>query len=669
LDSLEEELRDAIKAHNLVIVKGPSGVGKTTVVRYCIKKLRDEAIGTMQQHTVLWIDLKLISGFDKETFYDMLYERIKTSFPKFPFDSSMWDDHLHTVMSREERFSRIMENAKEAAAHEMRLIHEAASSHQLCVVEFVKYRRKQYPNSLILLIADNIDTTLVKIGSVSDEVKENSDSSDSLMQVNAWQRNLIQTILSETVAPNGALAQFIESTVISTRPETYSVFESDLKIHVSKKELPISAVNPYFGIKGRIDYVKACVKDWELNSQHFHEVNIYGFKPDRFQESKLMNKLANYKYPFEKFPSFYKKIPDSFPDSFLVFSARSYLTSLANLTFVGNLVQLALLEDAPESAPPAHSIVLGARGNVAWKIFRLLCGNSMRKAIELSGVVLESPGLYHQAVSERGLRAYAFLDSLVDSAFNGSSSGIGANSEKYIGNVYYSDVMKADAIIFLPSLVSFLVLKNSQEAVDLNMFRSRSVDNDELISQFQELGFPLLVVEEGLKRACKLGFLKPISNVSGKLVGYNIDESLVTAHDLLIYEAAYVDNVVFCLRERIPAFSDLRKTVGFDQRDLPDRISNSQSFIDILITSEIAFSKKCDKVLLGKWETVGVESVAIRSLARYNDRLSALSKRMSAPTLDKVMTFRSHFETRLNLSTLDDLSQRIPFFPFGGSFC
>jgi hypothetical protein len=668
LDSLEEELRSSIKSHKLIIVKGPSGVGKTTVVRYCIKKLRDEAINSTQDHTVLWLDLKLISGFDKEAFYEMLYQRIQASFPRFPFDPTMWDEHLNTVMSKEERFQRKVNNAKEASAHELELIHEVAVDHQRCVVEFVKYRRRKFPESLILLIADNIDTALVKMSSETKLVGEGSDSNESLTEVLSWQRKLIQTVLSETVASNQALRKFIDATIISTRLDTYAAFEADLKIQVEKKEFPISAVDPYFGIKGRIDYVKACVRDWELNSQHFHEVNIHGFKPVQYQGLRISKRRDEYRYPFERFPRFYKKTPDNFPETFLVFSARSYLTSLADFTFVGNLVQSALQVEDNENPTPPNPILLGARGNVAWTIFRLLCGNSMRKAIELSGVVLESPGLYHQAVSERGVRAYAFLDSLVDSAFNGSSSGIGANSEKYIGNIYISDVSQTEALLFLPSLVSFLVLKKLQDPVDLYMFNSRSVDNAELIAQFKQLGFSQLVVEEGLKRACKLGFLKPISNVSGVLVGYNIDESLVAAHDFLIYEAAYVDNVVFALKDRIAAFRDLRKTVGFNPLDLPDRIVNSQSFIEALINSELAFSKKCDNELLDRWARVGVDSVAIRSLARYIDRLNAISKRMPASVFKKVTMFRSHFESLLNLPTLDNLSERIPLFPFRGSF-
>jgi hypothetical protein len=550
-------LNQMSRQEQVICLEGGPGVGKTTVLRRSIIKCRHSLFLVKKNLIVLWFNLKYVNSFGDEDYFGIIFRKLRSAVSQMIEDGNV-----------SEEIRGLFCALPDACANP-----EDRDRFSLEVLQFLSREHK------VVAVFDDIDQLA------------NATSELSI-------RSFVNTVLRQCTS-GGVFADYFHVVFMALRPQTKENYETEFVITNPVKVLDLCSVDLETAINKRVSYLNTAFQSKGLKVQIVDT-----------EEFKGISMTGN--SPYIDYPEYFsEQLP---PPSVTWFNMRGSMMAYEHATvFIRDLIQFNSHDGSASS-----QTLSGARKEEAWAIFKLICGDSMRKAVVLTKNLLMSDAMQRDFREHGTVKAYLFLDTLVYSSFLNKEHEV-----RFIHNVYDSKsphgrMCTDEDYLFLPFFFQFL--RNQFSPGDI-IERQKTLDD--FTSKF---GFRRDVVVFGLERAVGSSSVSPVFNRDNMVHSYLVDADFVKSHCYLMKEAAYIDNCVNFHSKN--DFRVLPKTTGSKSLDLAKRIENSTLFLRWLLKQERTFGSRVLKypLCLSEYDSVKIPSIAVSAIVEYKNRLTAICR-------------------------------------------
>ncbi len=622
--AVENTLHEKVLNSRAVILKGIAGVGKTTLASYYFERFRKEKM--QSQDLVLWTNLKNKTVKIQESFFEDIHELLERHFGHgFSKKKEIWTRYIDAEIASDLKDARKQGSGAESDLLRTSIINWSRSK-QKVVEEFVGWWLEQDQRRKVFLVIDNVDTMKVEL-----------------------QTTALRFALDQ-IDGSTRLGELASSTIVTVRPETVQEYYVAQQLDSSAVTLNVPALKLRPSLELRLDFIKERLEG----------------------ESRQMQSIVSVQAPEIPDRKECRWLSDDCPSSpFLMMN----LASNAKVFDVFDVLAQSI-KDAVDPGVAVSSVVEGARDEPAWKIYRHLCGRSMRRAVQVSRSIMSSQGILQDAANNGKLRPYVFLDAVVERALN-------TDEGAYVTNLFSlsDDFEDSQSTMFLPTLVAFLSshMQDCDERSLADGLEARGdlrIDRRRLTKKLEQCGFDEGIVEIGLSAARRGRLLVPIYG-DDHLVAYLINRNLVLAHQKLLWEPAYVDNT-----SRTSQFFEsnvsAHESSGFLPKHFGARVTNTVNFLAWLRRNEQAWIRNISETDNSTQAAITLRKYEIPSFAygiawHYASRLdrileSGTAHHLSVPTITKQLavltrefydygvttkTIRMKFESKLIADLLE----------------
>jgi hypothetical protein len=555
----------------IICLTGSAGVGKTSLLRYYFARYRTDIGATGDRLLVLWINLKYESKV--QSIYALIKESIsRLHGDQFHHEIDIW---LHELRDKLPGYPQ------NAWAREVidEVIRKCLEDDRRVVHAFLR-RWRELNLGRIYLVVDNIDTMLTGINDVVQEL----------------------LAISQTAVPASPTSgpSYFDCILVPVRPETIDEYTMEKQINVQLGQQPIHNVSLLDSVRKRADFVVKKVseeKPFVLSSRMVGPLDI--------QRSEIVG-------------SYYDPPPSDFPKAFHILDVQSPAVC-SKLVEKSGLVATSVFSSDRSSFP-----IRGARSEEARQIFKSLCGTSVRRAMQLSKAVFESPGLLITETGDKDIKPYVFLDALISWSMQPAQTPLLPPTQQTIGSVRIAnllgDVNHGGEATLLPAY-GCLLLKYAPTGAAVEPTQRKIFTRTWLVERFLTLGFDRTICGLTVDNLKRWGILRPVDERTVDI--FYFDSSLNEAHALLLSEGAYWDNIAqSSSRAADPGF---RRTVGYDNADRLQRAKNTFGFIQWILACEHSLFRSYEiRSCLMAWTESQLPSISSLAVAAFHRRVSGL---------------------------------------------